>query len=203
MSRYNIIMIRRISLLTLGLFLAVPAFAAPDTVKVSLKTSEGTILVAIDVRHAPITAKNFLGYVDKKNFDGTTFYRAARAKGVPVGLIQGGIRKNYVRSLPPIPHEPTSKTGLRHVNGALSMAREAPGTAMGDFFIVVGAQPSMDAHPEAKGDNVGYAVFGKVVAGMAVVKKILNAKTFKGGTGAMKGQIIEQPVKIIEARRVS
>ena len=78
------------------------------------------------------------------------------------------------------------------------MAREAPGSAMGDFFIVVGAQPSLDA----KGGNVGYAVFGKVVSGMPVVKKILNAKTHKGGFGPMKGQLIEKPVKIVEARRV-
>jgi len=82
------------------------------------------------------------------------------------------------------------------------MARQAPGTAMGDFFIVVGNQPSMDAHPGAKGDNAGYAVFGKVLTGMPVVKKILNMKTLKGGSGAMKDQFIAKPVKIIEARRV-
>ncbi len=184
------------------LLLAAPAAAAPGIVKVSLKTSEGVIVVAVDTKRAPITAGNFLAYVDKKNFDGVTFYRAARAKSVPVGLIQGGPRRSYTRLLPPIAHEPTSKTGLRHVNGALSMAREAPGSAMGDFFIVVGDQPSMDAKA-GKGDGLGYAVFGKVVSGMPVVKKILNAKTHKGGVGAMKGQLIEKPVKILEARRVS
>lgn len=180
------------------LFATAPAMAAPGIVKVSLRTSEGTILVAVDTKRAPITAKNFLAYVDKKNFDGVTFYRAAKTKTAMVGLIQGGPRRNYVKTLPPIAHEPTSKTGLRHVDGALSMAREAPGSAMGDFFIVVGAQPSMDA----KGGDPGYAVFGKVVSGMPVVKKILQAKTFKGGFGPMKGQFIEKPVKIIEARRV-
>ncbi len=186
----------------LALALAAPVLAAPGTVKVSIKTTEGTIVVAVDTKRAPITAKNFLGYVDKHGFDGMSFYRAAKAKGQMVGLIQGGIRKQFRYALPPIAHEPTSKTGLRHVDGALSMAREAPGSAMGDFFIVVGTQASMDAHPGAKGDNAGYAVFGKVVSGMPVVKKILKAKTFRGGPGVMKGQIIEKPVKIIEAKRV-
>lgn len=195
-------MIRTCFAAALALFLAASAVAAPGTVKVALKTSEGTILVAVDVKRAPITAKNFLAYVDKKNFDGMTFYRAAKPKGMDIGFIQGGTRNNYTRQLPRIAHEPTSKTGLTHVSGALSMAREEPGSATGDFFIVVGAQPQMDAKPGASGDNAGYAVFGRVVSGMPVVKKILRAKTFKGGSGAMKGQFIEKPVKIIEARRV-
>lgn len=187
----------------LGLLLAAPASAAPDQVEVSIKTSEGTIIVAVDRRRAPITAGNFLAYVDKKRFDNSYFYRAARAKGgAPLGFVQGGIRNNPVRTLPPIAHEPTSKTGLRHVDGALSMARNQPGSATGDFFILVGAQPSMDAQPGARGDNAGYAVFGKVVSGMPVVKRILKARTWPGGSAAMKGQLIEKPIKIIEARRV-
>ena len=194
-------MIRPI-LAALALLLAAPALAAPGAVSVSIRTSEGTIVVAVDTKHAPITANNFLSYVDKHFFDGTTFYRAAKAKGAMVGLIQGGPRHNVMKTLPPIAHEPTTKTGLRHVDGTLSMAREAPGSAMGDFFITIGAQSSMDAHPGAKGDNAGYAAFGHVVSGMPVVKKILKAKTFAAGYGAMKGQIIEQPIKIIEAKRV-
>jgi len=189
------------ALAALLLLSPLPALAAGNP-KVAIRTTEGTIVVAVDVQHAPITAKNFLAYVDKRNFDGMTFYRAARAKGMSIGFIQGGTRHNFTRSLPPIPHEPTSKTGLRHRDGTISMAREAPGSAMGDFFILAGAQPQMDAHPSAKGDNAGYAAFGKVVAGMPVVRQILKAKTFAGGSGAMKGQIIEQPVKIIEAKRV-
>jgi peptidyl-prolyl cis-trans isomerase A (cyclophilin A) len=186
----------------LALLAAAPAFAAPGLVNVSIKTTEGTIVVAVDTRHAPITAKNFLAYVDKHYFDGTTFYRAAKAKGAMFGLIQGGPRHNPMKTLPPIAHEPTSKTRLRHVDGTISMAREEPGTAMGDFFITIGAQHSMDAHPGARGDNAGFAAFGHVVSGMPVVRKILKAKTFPGGYGAMKGQIIEKPVKIVEAKRV-
>lgn len=195
-------MIRR-ALLLAALVLFFPATAAPSKVKVALKTSEGTIMVAVDVRHAPITANNFLAYVDQKKFDGTSFYRAAPAKGNrAVGLIQGGIRRAAIRSLVPIAHEPTTKTGLRHVDGTISMARREPGTAMGDFFILVGPSPAMDARPGASGDNAGYAAFGKVVSGMPVVKRIMAAKTWPGGSGAMKDQMIKAPVKIIEARRV-
>lgn len=195
-------MIRR-ALLLAALVLSVPAAAAPSKVKVALKTSEGMIVVAVDVRHAPITANNFLAYVDQKKFDGTSFYRAAPAKGNrAVGLIQGGIRRSAFRSLVPIVHEPTTKTGLRHVDGTISMARREPGTAMGDFFILVGPSPAMDAHPGAPGDNAGYAAFGKVVSGMPVVKRIMAAKTWPGGSGAMKDQLIKEPVKILEAKRV-
>ena len=195
-------MIRRVFIL-LALILSPPAIAAPSKVRVALKTSEGTIIVAVDVRRAPITANNFLAYVDQKKFDGTSFYRAAPAKGNrTVGLIQGGIRRAAYRSLLPIAHEPTSKTGLRHVDGTISMARREPGSAMGDFFILAGASPAMDARPGGKGDSAGYAAFGRVVSGMPVVKRILAAKTWPGGPGAMKDQLIKKPVQIIEARRV-
>lgn len=187
----------RFAFFAAALALAAPSFAAP--LKVALKTSAGTIVIAVDTKHAPITAKNFLAYVDARNFDGKSFYRAARATGNPrMGLIQGGVRRDIRRSLPPIAHEPTSKTGLRHVDGTVSMARGEVGSAMGDFFILVGPAPAMDARP----GNPGYAAFGKVVSGMPVVKKILAQKTWPGGSGAMKGQLIKEPVTIIEAKRV-
>ena len=193
----------RLALLLFALSFTAPAIAAPSKVRVALKTSEGTIIVAVDVRRAPITANNFLAYVDQKKFDGTSFYRAAPAKGNrAVGLIQGGIRRAAYRSLLPIAHEPTSKTGLRHVDGAISMARREPGSAMGDFFILAGPSPAMDARPGGKGDNAGYAAFGRVVSGMPVVKRILAAKTWPGGPGAMKDQLIRKPVQILEAKRV-
>jgi len=186
------------------LLLAAPATAAPTTAKVALNTSEGTIVLALDLRHAPVTAGNFLAYVDQKKFDGTYFYRAARAIGnAKRGFIQGGVHRDARRSLLPIAHEPTSKTGLRHLDGTISMARREPGSAMGEFFILVGAAPSMDAHPGAPGDNAGYAAFGRVVSGMPVVKRILASKTWPAGPGAMKDQLIKQRVAIITARRIS
>jgi len=171
----------------------------PDTVRVRLDTEAGPITIVLDVKHAPITASNFVHYVDKHRFDGTTFYRAARTKNnEKEGFVQGGIRRDYTRMFPPIRHEPTSETGLRHEAGTVSMAYREPGDAMGDFFIITRAMPDMDAKP----GKPGFAVFGKVTDGMATVRKILAAPTIKGGNGAMKDQIIQQPVRIVKAERV-
>ena len=172
----------------------------PEVVRVRLETEAGPIALALDARRAPITTANFVRYVDEHRFDGTVFYRAARTKNKEKeGFIQGGIQRNYRRMLPPIAHEPTSKTGLLHEPGAISMAYREPGSAMGDFFIVTHKMPSMDAKP---GDP-GYAVFGKVVDGMATVRKILASPTVAGGGGgAMKGQIMAKPVRIVKAERL-
>ncbi len=179
--------------------------AAPkaDIVTVRLDTEAGPITLALDAKHAPITTANFLRYVDEKRLDGTYFYRAAPTPGARGrGLIQGGTHRVYTRMLPGIEHEPTSRTGLHHVDGTISMARLAPGTATGDFFITVGAMPSMDAAAGGKGDDVGYAAFGHVTGGMDVVRHILAAPTLaNAGRGAMRGQMIAKPVKIISAKR--
>ncbi|HEY0446779.1 MAG TPA: peptidylprolyl isomerase, partial [Allosphingosinicella sp.] len=96
----------------------------------------------------------------------------------------------------------TSRTGLSHVDGAISMARHEPGSATADFFITVGAMPAMDADPGQPGDNLGFAVFGRVVEGMDVVRRILDAPTSPTeGEGVMKGQMLASPVRILTARR--
>lgn len=175
----------------------------PVTVRVGLQTSEGPIVLELEKERAPITTANFLRYVDQKRLDGTTFYRAAKvADGY--GLIQGGLRNDPKRLFPTIAHEPTTKTGLSHVDGAISMARAAPGTASGDFFITIGAIPSMDADPTQPGDNQGFAVFGRVVEGMEIVRRILDAPTSPTeGEGAMTGQILAAPIRIVTARRAA
>ena len=202
-------MFRR-SLLALTLCLAAalsaPAFAqeppappATVAVRVILETSAGTILVETDPR-APITAANFLRYVDEHRFDGTDFYRGMEL-GAGTGVIQGGTANAPDRILPPIAHEPTSQTGLRHVDGALSMARFDPGTADGDFFIIVGNLPGFDAGRAAP-DDPGFAVFGRVIEGMDVVRAILAApKSPTEGEGFMRGQMLDPRVRIISARR--
>jgi len=178
----------------------------PDTARVRLVTEAGTIDLELNGRRAPITTANFLAYVDRQRLDGTHFYRAARTRGAPErGFIQGGIHRDYRRMLNPIAHEPTSATGLRHVSGTVSMARTAPGTAMGDFFIIVGDMPSMnaDARGEDDDERAGYAAFGRVVGGMDVVRRILASPTVpNAGRGAMRGQMITQQVRIISARRL-
>ena len=183
--------------------LAVPALAAPAKPRVAIETDKGTIVVELEDKKAPITANNFLYYVDKHRFDGGTFFRANRAKGVKgAGSIQGG-PKPYSRRAPPIAHESTRMTGLRHRAGAISMGRDAPGSATADFFICASDQPYLDAKPGKSDAAAGYAVFGQVVQGMDVVKKILAGRT-DGATNvpSMKGQILNPPVKILSMKRV-
>ena len=183
-----------------GLASALPANRpTPGHVRVAIDTSVGRIVVAVDRQRAPLTSANFLTYVDDGRFDGVTFYRAARRKSAPqLGLIQGGIDSDARRSLPPVAHEPTSRTGIRHLDATLSMARpDRPNSAMGNFFITVGPTPNMDA----RGSYIGYAAFGHVVAGMDVVKKILAVPTCCG-SGPMRGQMIVKPITILRARRL-
>lgn len=177
-----------------------PPPASPAPVRVSLDTSAGTIVLELDAAHAPVTTANFLHYVDQKRYDGAVFYRAM--KMTDTGLIQGGIRDPR-KLLPPIAHEPTTQTGIKHETGAISMARGAPGTATSDFFILTGPMPGLDAHPEQAGDNLGFAAFGHVVEGMDVVRSILTAPTSSTkGEGVMKGQMLEPEVRIVAARRI-
>jgi peptidyl-prolyl cis-trans isomerase A (cyclophilin A) len=194
-------MMRRF-LLILSLFVG-NAHAAPPAAlpKVAIVTSEGTMIAVLEAKRAPITTANFLRYVDAHRFDGTTFYRAARSKSRPGnGLVQGGLDHNIARTFLPIKHEPTSQTGLRHVDGTLSMARNEVGSAMADFFIVLGPAPDLDAD----GSYAGYAAFGHVISGMAVAKKILVKPTFPGGYDYLTvGQTLRQPVKIITIKRVN
>ena len=112
-----------------------PPSLAPGSVRVTLMTSLGAIVLDLDKAHAPLTAANFLRYIDQKHLDGTTFYRAAKVSTDPLyGLVQGGTRGDAKRSLPPIAHEPTTKTGLTHGDGEISMARREPGSARGRLF---------------------------------------------------------------------
>ena len=171
----------------------------PGIVRVRLTTSEGPVTLALDTRRAPKTTENFLAYVDDGRFDGTDFYRAARGKKAPkFGFIQGGIRTDARRILPSFPLETTTKTGIRHLDATISMARGSePGSAGGNFFITVGPTPAMDARP----GYLGYAAFGHVVAGMDTVRRIL-AKPTGGGLDAFKGQMILQRVRLISAKRL-
>ncbi|MDJ0277513.1 peptidylprolyl isomerase [Sphingomonas sp. 2R-10] len=195
----------RIVFALLLLAFSAPAFAqsatrpTPGYVRVRFDTSVGPVIVALNMKRAPATSRNFLAYVDDGRFDGTDFYRSARRKADPrLGFVQGGIRTDARRILPPFPHERTDRTGVKHVDGAISMARRPePNSAGGNFVLLVGAMPSMDA----KGDFAGYAAFGRIVGGMDTVKRIL-AKATGGGSDAMKGQMILDPVRILRARRL-
>jgi peptidyl-prolyl cis-trans isomerase A (cyclophilin A) len=192
------------------LFLAallLPAVAAAQaTTNVVIETELGNIVVALETERAPITAANFLRYADEKRFDGIVFYRAMRLDWgePPNGVVQAGTQWDPERILPPIAHEPTDVTGVKHVTGAISMARLDPGTATGDFSITVSPQPGLDADPRAEDPELraGYAAFGHVVEGMDVVRAIFDAPLDPDkGEGWMKGQMLADPVKVISVRR--
>ncbi|HSX55101.1 MAG TPA: peptidylprolyl isomerase, partial [Sphingomonas sp.] len=111
----------------------------PATQKVAIETSFGRIVLELETERAPVTARNFLRYADQKRLDGVAFYRSVKVAD-KFGFVQFGVEGNPKRVLPPIAHEPTTKTGLRHVDGAISTARLAPGSARGEFTISVGDQ---------------------------------------------------------------
>jgi peptidyl-prolyl cis-trans isomerase A (cyclophilin A) len=175
--------------------------------QVRLHTTAGDIVVELAADKAPVTARNFLRYVDAKRFDGASFFRASRPKGYTkddYGIVEGGIRNAPDKLFPPIAHESTARTGLSNTDGAISMARNAPGTAQANFTICVGDQTYLDADPKDPKAKPGYAAFGHVVEGMDVVRKILVMPTDpRKGTGVMKGEILARPVKIVTARRLS
>ena len=178
-----------------------------ETQLILIETSMGDITVSLETERAPITAGNFLRYVDEDRFDGTKFYRAMHLDygEPPNGLLQGGTQMHPDRVLDPIAHEPTSATGLSHTDGALSMARYAPGSATGDFSIMIKDQTGLDANPASLDPSLqaGFAVFGHVVDGMDVVHAIHAAPIDPDkGEGWMKGQLLADPVEIIEMRRI-
>ncbi|VWX46797.1 peptidylprolyl isomerase [Novosphingobium sp. 9U] len=187
---------------------AAPAPTPAKDVTVAITTSAGTITVDLDGEHAPLTTANFLKYVDGRKFDGTAFYRSMHLDwGTPPnGLIQGGTQNDPKRTFKPVAHEPTSQTGLLHKRGTISMARFAPGTATGDFSIMLSDQPGLDAKPDAPDADgkAGFAAFGQVVGGMDVVDKIwAMPRSATNGVGVMKGQMLDPVVKIVSVRRIA
>ena len=189
------------TLLALPLLLAPPGPARADDrpVRVLIRTEKGDIEVELDAKKAPATAANFLRYVDGKFYDGGRFHRTVRKDNQPrdkvrIAVIQAGINPKLAKKeFAPIKLERTSKTGLRHKDGTLSMARDGPDTATSDFFICVGDQPELDFGGKRNPDGQGFAAFGRVVKGMDVVRKIHAAKA--------EGQTLDPPVKILRVLR--
>jgi peptidyl-prolyl cis-trans isomerase A (cyclophilin A) len=146
--------------------------------QVMIKTEFGDITVELYPDKAPITVNNFLRYVEENRFKEATFYRMVTLENQPdneikIEVIQGGnFDDDHPDSLPPIAHETTDQTGIKHTDGVISMARMEPGTANDDFFICVGDQPDLDFEGKRNPDGQGFAAFGKVVKGMDVVHKI-------------------------------
>lgn len=191
--------------------------AAP--VEVTMTTTEGSIELELYPARAPATVANFLRYVDGGRLDGGAFYRTVRLDNqtpaeIPIQVIQGGVFGGGLGGMddgkrpepfPPVVHETTAQTGLRHEAGALSMARAEPGTATSEFFIAVVESPELDAGGKRNPDGQGFAVFGRVVDGMDVVKRIhaASAAESRGRTdlGVMRGQLLDRPVRICSVAR--
>jgi peptidyl-prolyl cis-trans isomerase A (cyclophilin A) len=175
---------------------------------VVLVTSVGQIEIDVYSAKAPVSAKAFLSFVDNGRFaQEGTFYRVVR-KGVndhgkpEIDVIQGGFVESDDKS-PGIAHESTDKTGLKHVDGTVSLARGAVGTATGGaFFICIGAQPGLDYGGLRNPDKQGFAAFGRVTKGMDVVRKIQHLPPAAASADPYtKGQVLAEPVRILKAFR--
>lgn len=177
----------------------------PPLPRVAIVTSAGNLTIEVDTRRAPVTAANFLKYVDQKKLDGVRFYRVVKVEP-GFGFVQFGALTDVARILPPIKHEPTTSTGLTHTDGVLSVARLAPGTARGEFTIMIGDHSHyMDAGKGSPEDNLGYAAFGRVIEGREVLVTILDTPTdpAKTSQGAFKGEMPADPVRVVSARRIA
>jgi peptidyl-prolyl cis-trans isomerase A (cyclophilin A) len=167
---------------------------------VSIETTLGTIFCEIDTIHAPVTAHNFLNHIQKDTYKNTVFYRVVRQDNQPasktkIEVIQGGLfADEEIDKIKPIIHETTKETGIKHLDGTLSMARNEPGTASTEFFICVGNQPELDFEGKRNPDGQGFAAFGKVIKGMVVVRKIQVQKD--------KNQYLVEPVRILKMELV-
>jgi peptidyl-prolyl cis-trans isomerase A (cyclophilin A) len=181
-----------------------PGLAAAAKPRVIIDTGRGAIVVELEAQRAPVTAANFLRYVDAHAYDGGSFFRAAREPGAPRHGTIVGAPSPRTHPFPPIRHESTTMTGLRHTTGTISLGRFDPGTATSNFFICASPEPYLDAHPGAPGDNLGYAAFGQVVQGMAVVGKILSLPTNgKSEFADQRGQWLSPPAPIRSMRRTA
>lgn len=146
------------------------------TVITHIITSMGTIEVALYPEKAPETVKNFLQYVNNGLYDHTNFFRVCTkeneaGRDIMIEVIQGGIISEELL-FAPIAMETTQKTGIKHENGTISMARGTPDSAQSSFFICINAQPELDFAGKRNPDGQGFAAFGKVTKGMDVVLKI-------------------------------
>jgi peptidyl-prolyl cis-trans isomerase A (cyclophilin A) len=171
--------------------------------KVLISTEAGDIEIELYTDKAPVTAGNFLRYVDSGKYNtAACFYRTVRLDNQPgkktvIEVIQGGFYQDSLiekYQFAPIRHETTKETGILHLDGVISMARNEPGTASSEFFICIGDQPALDFNGKRNADGQGFAAFGKVIRGMDVVRKIQQMKD--------SSQYLLQTVKIKSVSRI-
>ena len=191
---------RLLPLLGLALLAATGVvFAGPQ---LRLTTELGAIEVELFADQAPVTVANFLKYVDAGRYTDGVFHRTVKlnpdnqpGNAVKIEVIQGGVNpKLSDEDWPAIALERTRDTGLKHLDGTLSMARAGPDTATSDFFICIGDQPELDFGGQRNPDGQGFAAFGRVTKGLDIVKKIQ--------TSPAEGQKLTPPVRILTIERL-
>jgi peptidyl-prolyl cis-trans isomerase A (cyclophilin A) len=180
----------------------------PGSERVRVQTELGDIVIEVDTTRAPVTAANFLAYVDGGHYDGGTFHRTVRLDNQPestikIEVIQAGVNPDKSKAgFAPIALERTSVTGLRHKDGVVSMARGAPDSANSGWFICINDQPSLDFGGMRNPDGQGFAAFGRVVSGMDVVRRIQAAPSSSNRTTNTEAQKLTPPIRIVKAARV-
>jgi peptidyl-prolyl cis-trans isomerase A (cyclophilin A) len=182
--------------------------AQSASVRVVVQTELGDIVVEVDQARAPVTAANFLKYVDAGHYDGGLWHRTVKMDNQPestvkIEVIQAGVNPEKAKSgFPPIALERTSVTGILHKDGAISMARGAPDSATSGWFICVNDQPSLDFGGQRNPDGQGFAAFGRVASGMDVVRKIQLAPSSTTRTTNAEAQRLTPPIKILKVARL-
>jgi cyclophilin family peptidyl-prolyl cis-trans isomerase len=173
----------------------------PDRPRVRLETALGEIELELDARAAPVTTHNFLHYAHERLYNDGHFFRAVTLANQPTNAIKIQVvqaRASSARKaefLSPIPLERTRDTGLRHLDGTVSMARTTPDSAQHHFFICIGDQPELDFGGQRNPDRHGFAAFGRVVKGMDLVRRI--------HTAPVDGQRLSPPIDIQRAIRLN
>jgi peptidyl-prolyl cis-trans isomerase A (cyclophilin A) len=198
-------------LVAAGALVMAPLASGQDgkPVRVRVQTELGEIVLELDPKRAPGTTANFLKYVDAGHFNGGTFHRTVKMDNQPespvkIEVIQAGVNPDRAKDgLPPIPLERTSVTGLKHTDGAVSMARGTPDSATSGWFICINDQPSLDFGGARNPDGQGFAAFGRVVSGMDVVRKIQQAPSSGNRTSNTEAQRLTPPVRILKVARIA
>jgi peptidyl-prolyl cis-trans isomerase A (cyclophilin A) len=171
-----------------------------DISKALIYTAMGTIEIELYAAQAPAKVTNFVRYITSGAYNKGQFYRVVRLdndNGSPkIEVLQGGANPEF-SDFDPIPLETTASTGIKHLNGTLSMARDEPSSATSAFFICIGAQPALDFAGARNPDGQGFAAFGRVIMGMDIVKAILAIKAAKAtDDDYVKGRILQDPLVI-------
>jgi peptidyl-prolyl cis-trans isomerase A (cyclophilin A) len=170
---------------------------------VCVDTAVGQLVIEVFTSRAPGTAANFLRYVDGRHLDGCSIYRIVTPENqyppplVSTSVVQWGMGLGELAPppFPPVAHEPTSMTGLTHCDGAVSLARFAPGTGSSEFFFCIGDQPQLDFGGRRNTDGAGFAVFGQLVSGEAVLAEIYAR--------AETDHLLKRPIPIREVSRLA